>query len=196
MKKYFGLLLTIVLLLACAAAAAADAPLDTDHFPDDAFRKYVAQFDYSGDGILQDDEIATVEGMDCSNLGITSLEGIRYFTGLVGIECSNNKITKVDFSQNKHLAIVSIYSNQLKELTVSNNSNLVELRCSNNQLTSVKLPNSKNMHILDTSGNNIKTLDISKAPILIDLVKKVKPTDYIYWDGGYAINWVIDTPEK
>lgn len=195
MKKLIGLTTIIAILLLCAAAAA-EVPIDAKHFPDEAFRASVAEFDFNEDGVLQDDEIEGITGMDCSERGIASLKGIEYLTALEGFNAHDNQITEADFSKNQDIKYITLYSNQLQSINVSKNAKLLELGVSNNKLTSLTLPKSKGLYVLDaTSNNGIRELDISKNPLLAEAVRRVEPTDYIYWDGGYAMNWIIDEPD-
>ncbi len=196
MKKFWGVLIIAVVALACAAASA-EVALDGEHFPDEAFRACVAQYDANGDGVLQDEEIDQIIYIECFDMGITSLKGIENLSALVRIDCYNNQIAEADFSLNRNLASIQMYSNLLTKINVSSNTGLTELRLSNNRLTSLKLPKAKNLCVLDVSSNsNLKKLDVSGSPLMADAVKRTKPTDYIWWDGGYAINWIIDTSDE
>ncbi len=192
MKKLAGVIIAIALLLACAAAAA-DVALDENYFEDPVFKEYLSVFDTNQDGILQVEEIGEIWKIDCSQMGITSLKGIEHLYALQVVEAHDNQITEADFSKNPGIVSISLYSNLLKNLNVSQNTNLEELGFSNNKVTSIKLPNAKNLRILDaTSNSGLKELDISNNPLLIEAVTSVEPTDYIYWDGGYGLNWIID----
>lgn len=47
MRKVTGILLCLLVIAVCAVALG-DVPIDEEHFPDPAFRKYVRQFDTTG----------------------------------------------------------------------------------------------------------------------------------------------------
>lgn len=51
-----------------------------DKFPDETFRNYVKQFDTNDDGILDVDELEEVTKIKVGGKGISSLDGIEYFT--------------------------------------------------------------------------------------------------------------------
>ena len=88
--------------------------LDEQNFPDSAFRSVVAsQVDTNGDNRLDSDEIARIISLDVSNLGIRSLQGIEYFTGLESLDCSGNELTSLSLSANTRLQFLDAENNQL-----------------------------------------------------------------------------------
>ncbi len=115
-------------------------PIDAEHFPDPAFRAYVAaELDLSHNGWLTEDEIAEATDIVCDGLGIVSLQGIQYFTALSYLDCSNNQIAAMDLSQNLALSYLDCSGNPLTALNVSGNAALSNLTCSNCALTSLDL---------------------------------------------------------
>ena len=114
---------------------------------------------------------------------------------LLILECVNNKLTKLDMSNSPSLVALGCYGNLLTKLNISKNTKLIEARCSNNRLTSLTLPASSDLCILDATSNSIKKLDVSKTPLLEKAVNTVSPTPYLYWDGGFSINWVVDNQD-
>ncbi|MBQ6273367.1 MAG: leucine-rich repeat protein, partial [Oscillospiraceae bacterium] len=115
-------------------------PIDAEHFPDPAFRAYVAaELDLSHNGWLTEDEIAEATDIVCDGLGIVSLQGIHYFTALSYLDCSNNQIAAMDLSQNPALSYLDCSGNPLTALNVSGNAALSYLTCSSCALTSLDL---------------------------------------------------------
>ena len=47
--------------------------------------------------------MATVTSLDIARWSIVNLSGIEYFTSLTKLECSGNKLTALDISQNTTL---------------------------------------------------------------------------------------------
>ena len=68
-----------------------------DMFPDAAFRTYMReQFDADENGMLSEEELEGVTGIDCSGLGIESMEGLWYLINLERLNCSDTDITELD----------------------------------------------------------------------------------------------------
>ncbi|MCR5089261.1 MAG: leucine-rich repeat protein, partial [Oscillospiraceae bacterium] len=85
--------------------------IDDAHFPDNALRTLVKQFDTNADGSLGKEEKAAVRQLDCSNRGITSLKGIELFRELEVLNASNNSLTTVDLSRNRALTDIILAGN-------------------------------------------------------------------------------------
>jgi len=126
-----------------------------------------------------------VEGigsLTASNRGITSLDGIEYFTALTTLDIMDNQLatldisnntaltrlsvqrnqlTTLDVSNNISLEFLSVWGNQLTTLDVSNNTTLIDLQASSNQLTAIDVSNNTLLENLDIMFNQLTTLDIS-----------------------------------
>ena len=186
MKKWIGLLL--VLVIACAVSAAlADVDINETNFPDAAFRTCVSSFDKNNDQILSPAELADAKVLDCSGLGIATLDGIEHFTALETLDCSSNKLTTLSLLKNGSLLKLDCAYNYLTSLDVSANTQLIELECVNNRLTALDtskntallrlycrfnqlsaldLSNNHSLMILYCYNNKISTLDLSKNTAL------------------------------
>ena len=135
MKRRIGILLGLALVLICAFAFA-DVEINETNFPDANFRQYIqnAGFDTDGDGTLSDEELAQVTEISCSEMSISSLAGIEYFTDLTELWCEDNQLTSLDVSRNTSLKVLWCGNNQLATLDVSKNMSLDQLACSFNRL--------------------------------------------------------------
>ena len=155
MKKFLYLTLCVALLAACNK---------------DEVEKNVAQdFDTSFAQLLQERgyitdanhftaaEVADIDYLDVSGTpedytagkGLTSLQGIEWFTSLRILFCDYNQLTNLDVSNNTELTDLDCSSNQLTNLDVSNNTELTSLSCSSNQLTNLDVSN--NMELISLS---------------------------------------------
>ncbi len=106
------------------------------NFPDQKFRNYVNKFDTNRDGSLSDSELQAATDIDVTNLGVTSLQGIEYFTEATIIRCAQNQLTELDLSQNTKLKFLYAQQNQLEELNLSHNTELQKVTCWNNHIYS------------------------------------------------------------
>ena len=207
-KRILALLLALLLaltlacgLLPAALAAAPAAPAEPDativvinpyNFPDENFREYVLYvLDLDHDYTLNDAEIAAAMSIDVSNLDISNLKGIEFFTALQTLDCSLNPIEYWDFSNvqslqklncslcyglvylsvsgNASLKELDVTGNELTSLDVRNNTQLENLDVSGNELASLDVRNNTQLENLDVSGNNIVQIDVSKNLALENL---------------------------
>ena len=109
---------------------------------------------------------AKTETLDCHNLAIGDLTGIEYFTGVRGLNCSDNQLTGLDLSYNTALIMLNCINNQLSSLDVTSNAVLTTLWCSGNQMTSLNLPANPALTQLNCSDNQLTSLDIASAAAL------------------------------
>lgn len=110
--------------------------------------------------------IISATGLDLSNLGITDLTGIQYFTSITHLDCSGNKLKQLP-PLPKHLVYLDCSNNKLI-LLPELYDDLVHLECDNNQLTSLPvLPESLNS--FSCSNNRLV-----KAPSFHNTM--------VYWD--------------
>ena len=106
-------------------------------------------------------KMAAVTELDLSECELTDLSGIEYFTGLVTLDCSGNKLTSLDFSASSATATKAANSAGLTALK--------ELDCSDNQLTSLNLAGVTSLVTLSCHTNKLTELDISMLPALNEL---------------------------
>ncbi len=143
---------------------ASDVPVDEVHFPDAAFRSYVSEkIDSNHEGQLSEEEIASVtvitfEEGDAE--GCESLEGIKYFTNLDALHCSNRELKTLDISGMNTITILDCSDNQLTELNLEGVNNISELYCSNNQLTSLEIESLEGMTQLRCNNNRLSYLKL------------------------------------
>ena len=75
-------------------------PVNCQFFPDPVFRKLITDFDVDQDGNLNRKEWETVTEIFCQNMGILSIEGIRYFPNLETLDCIYNFIANFPIEEN------------------------------------------------------------------------------------------------
>ena len=139
-------------------AAQGDVKINSTNFPDAGFRKYISKnIDRNKDGVLSKAEIKKVTEIrlyispkdvygktkyyKCKNL-----TGIGVFTELAVLDCSDNKLTKLDVSKNAKLIYLDCSNNKLTKLNIKNNKRLVKLSCTDNKLTKLDARNNGALH--------------------------------------------------
>ena len=144
--------------------------IDATNFPDGAFRQYVADnFDKDKDGALNQTERNAVKEIEISNSGCTSLQGLKYFSKLTDLFCSDNNLTELDVSENPELKRLICYNNSLTSLNLNKNTKLGSLNCSNNKLTVLDLRENKSLWWLRCKNNCLTSLDLRNNPQIGDL---------------------------
>jgi Ca2+-binding EF-hand superfamily protein len=138
---------------------------------DPAFREYlINNFDGDGDGRLSETEAEGVDEIDCSELNISSLEGIERFTNLTSLACSGNKLATIDVRSNTALVTLRCDSNRLTRLDVSGNTALEVLSCGRNEFLSLDVSANRELKSLACNGNRLLDLDVSNNTKLESLL--------------------------
>ena len=142
--------------------------------PDKTFREYLLkQFDKDGNGVLTPAERYAVTEIDVENKYTSNLSGLQFFPNLKVLNCSHNRLTKLDVSKNTVLQELVCWENQLTSLDVSQNPALQKLNCGHNRLTSLDVSKNTELTYLKCSYNRLTELDVSKN------------TELTYLDCGY-----------
>ena len=138
------------------------------NFPDSVFLAYISSdLDINHDGVLDEYEVTRTDGgtdrtvLDVHGKGISSLEGIKYFTEITSLNCTDNNLTALDVSANTKLTTVICSSNDLDTLDVSANTELTYLDCSANALTSLNVSSNTELTYIKCSSNKLAALDVS-----------------------------------
>ena len=134
-----------------------DIPID-----DPIFEYYIiSNFDKDGDGSISPAELAAITDIDCSNMNISSLSGINYFTNLQSLNCSNNKLSSLVLLGLTNLETVNCGLNNLTVLDLSNMTSLLQVYCHDNLLNSINVTGSLVLKCLFCPGNRLTALDVS-----------------------------------
>ena len=86
--------------------------------------------------------------LDISNKNLEGELKLDGFVKLQKLNCSGNKINKIDLSANEQLVEVDCSENKLTEIGLKNSKNLLKLHCQNNRLTNLDLSDCRNLEIL------------------------------------------------
>lgn len=108
------------------------------NFPDSAFRNYILDhFDTDYDDMVSPNDLGVVMTLDLTDRGIEDLTGIEYFPYLHNLNCSKNRLQKLDLSSIKRLDILNCSDNpDLTSVTLGDNVQKLErLNCNNTNFT-------------------------------------------------------------
>lgn len=133
--------------------------------PDPNFEKALANLGYDSlpiNGKIDFDEVSTIVFLDINSQNISNLTGIEHFTSLISLDCSNNKLKKLDVSKNTKLQLLYCYENNLEKVDVSKNKKLNYFWCGSNPLTEVDISNNKKLLYLDIAKTNIRIINLNK----------------------------------
>lgn len=139
--------------------------INEENFPDEAFREYIRHtIDLNSTGYLSAHEIRMAEEIIVTDLGITSLQGIEFFSALHDLLCAGNQLTELDVRQNRNLVFLDCNNNQLNTLLLP--ESLESLYCNNNLIKELSINHIPYLTVLSCSNNLLETLDISNNPHL------------------------------
>lgn len=134
-------------------------------------------------GFVPTANISSVTSLGIPVKSISDLTGIEAFTSLMFLDCSNNRLSNLNVSQNTNLIQLFCSGNQLTNLNVSNltnlnilwcnncglsnlnvsrNTQLISLVCNNNQLTALDVSKNINLNVLVCENNELTSIDITK----------------------------------
>ncbi len=136
------------------------------YVPDDAFEQALKElgYDHSGTEPLDDyvptSRINSITNLSIRNKGISDLTGIEDFVELITLNCENNILTSLNFSNNLALENLICSSNQLSNLEISSNTILRKLEIADNLFTSINLSPNDSLRTLDCSTNQLTSLNI------------------------------------
>ena len=128
--------------------------INETNFPDENFRNWIMTQEYGNDGVLTDDEVASVTSINVSGRGIKSLQGIEFFTALTELSCNNNQLTSLDVSGCPNLKTLAFYCNQIK---IAAMDKLVE------KLPTLSFANRMDVIYFENEGNVMTTTQVAAA---------------------------------
>ena len=104
------------------------------------------------DGKVLTSTISSLTTLDVSASSITNLNGIEDFINLTNLNCSENKLTSLDFSKHTALTVLNCESNNLFNLNLKNGKNILLI---NNRISFKSNPNLKCIKVDDSAYSEI-----------------------------------------
>ncbi len=135
--------------------------------------------DTNNDKNIQVSEAQAVGTLYVNGKGINDLTGIEAFSTLRVLNCSNNRLSSLNLTNNRSLYSLNCESNVLTILNVSNLAGLFDLQCSSNQLTSLNLFSNPALNFLVCSRNKLSLLDLSSNTKLTYLECNTNKIDWL-----------------
>lgn len=135
------------------------------------FKAYLVEnFDTDGDGEISRDEAELITAIECEDLGLTSLEGVRNLTNLQTLHCSYNAIETLDVSGMTSLTELLCDHNLITDLNVSGCSSLSSIECNSNAIGELNLADCRNtLTTITCNENKLARLDLTNFDKLFHL---------------------------
>lgn len=144
------------MFLAVPAMVGADVIINSVTFPDENFRNWILEQDYGSDGVLTEQEIASVTFIDVHEKGITYLVGIEYFTSLQKLNCSTNNLKTLNLRKNTQLTNLDCSYNYIEHLDLTPLGQLGILYAMGNLLTGIQLNEYVPLTKIEVDQNSIR----------------------------------------
>ena len=183
-----------------------DILINEDNFPDTVLRKYIINhaFDKNRNDALDKSELKAVDSINLYETGVSSLEGLQYFTEITFLDCGANNLSSIDLTHFPHLLTLDVSENQFTSLDLSANTELLALTCNSNQLTSLDIDKNTQLRVLMCDDNPFTTFRIGACPYLVELITNHRrganySAEIYYYDGDegeflrYSMNMTFDT---
>jgi len=136
--------------------------INEENFPDENFRQYLEEtIDLDETGYITPAYILSTKNINVKNKGISTLQGIEYFTELTDLNAADNSLDDLDISVLTELKNLYLANNNLTSLNLSNNRKLKSISLNNNQLESIDVSLAPELSTLYVAGNQLTELDLS-----------------------------------
>lgn len=135
------------------------------------FKAYLVEnFDTDGDGEISRDEAELITAIECEDLGLTSLEGVRNLTNLQTLHCSYNAIETLDVSGMTSLTELLCDHNLITDLNVAGCTSLSSIECNSNAIGELNLADCRNtLTTITCNENKLARLDLTNFDKLFHL---------------------------
>ncbi|MFV8321402.1 T9SS type B sorting domain-containing protein [Flavobacterium sp. LB3P21] len=115
------------------------------------------------DGKVLTTNVSGITSLDISANNISNLTGIQDFVSLTFLECSRNKLSSLDLTNNTSLTLLNCWGNNITNLDLTRNTKLTYLSCFQNKLTSLDLSKNTLLSQLFCSWNELTSLNLKNG---------------------------------
>ncbi len=115
------------------------------------------------DGKVLTSNVSGITSLDISANNISNLTGIQDFVSLTFLECSRNKLSSLDLTNNTSLTLLNCWGNNITNLDLTRNTKLTYLSCFQNKLTSLDLSKNTLLSQLFCSWNELTSLNLKNG---------------------------------
>lgn len=129
-----------------------------------------------------------------SQRGIASLDDVAEFANLRSLDCSGNRLTRLDVGMLAHLERLDCASNGLTSLRTDGLRALVELDCSENPLPLLDLTSNVSLTRFAARGCDFRTLDLANCSAWMESadVRGCRQLETLYLAGRQQGNFYYD----
>lgn len=200
-RNFFVSATTVALALFAAGCGMAEGEDDhrdqTDYLTlsDPQFMAFCLEhYDLNGDGKFSRYEAERIIHLDCSSLGISTLDELDDFSRLEHLDCSDNAIERLDLSRCTLLKAVHCADNALTDLEIGDLRSLDVLNCRGNRLQHIDLSSCSSLRQADLRENRFSTLDCSLCHTALKADVRANPSlETVYYRAGQQINFESPT---
>ena len=136
--------------------------IDSERFPDEAFRKALVANYGDGQGYV---DLLNLKELNVSKSGITSLKGIEYMPNLDSISCFGNPIQILDLKDCPKLCLLDCSETDIEVLNLTYCAQFKSLVCRDGKLSTLIAENTP-LERLDISGSRVAALDVHNMSTL------------------------------
>ncbi|GAB1856344.1 hypothetical protein MHTCC0001_11790 [Flavobacteriaceae bacterium MHTCC 0001] len=149
-----------------------DCRFGETYVPDDNFEQRLIDLGYDVgplDDYVPTINIESVTNLDVSGNNIEDLTGIEDFIDLQNLNCSSNRLSTIDISNNTELEDINCSGNTIESLDVTNSPKLININIANNNFAVFDATLIPALEVFNCDGNNIIELHFITNTSLVNL---------------------------
>lgn len=123
------------------------------------------------------DDPALIEGFNCWDTPIASIDEIRHFPNLTGFVMTGTHLNSLDANLAPKLETIAFDTNQLDHLDVTGLPELQVLSIEGATFETIDLSKNLKLERLDFPNSKVKTLDLSNQTLLFEIVLRDSPVE-------------------